>query len=106
MASSLIPLGKIDNLAPGQSTVKHWNNATPPLAVWYIQAIPRESSYTSASPAEQSVAAEVTKVWRNVNRTPTTSDVQFYKFEHEIWYEIKNVGTREVDVDVYASIIS
>ena len=27
-------------------------------------------------------------------------------YEHEIWYTIKNVGSREVDVDIYASIVS
>lgn len=44
MASSLIKLSTI-KIAPNQSTTKHWNNATPPLAVWYIQAIPLESSF-------------------------------------------------------------
>lgn len=106
MAASLIKLSTINNLAPGQSVTKHWNNATPPLAVWYIQAIPLESSFLGPTPAEQSLEVEVTRVWRKLNRTPTSSDVQFFKFEHEIWYVIKNVGAKEVDVDVYASIIS
>ena len=106
MASSLVKLGTINNLAAGQSTTKHWNNATPGNAVWYIQAVPLESSFTSASPAAQSVEVEVTRVWRKLNRTPVSSDILPWKYEHEIWYVIKNVGTREVDVDVYASIIS
>jgi hypothetical protein len=107
MASSLIKLGTINNLAPDASTTKHWNNASPPLAVWYIQAIPVESSFTGgAFTSPQSVEVEVTRVWRKVIRTTTQSDVQFNKYEHEIWYTIKNVGAKEVDFDVYASIIS
>lgn len=106
MATSLVSLGKIPNLAPGQSKTKRWNNATPHLAVWFIQAIPQNSSFTTFPPAEESVEVEVTRVWRKLNRTVqgaflggTHSD-----FEHEIWYEVKNVGGREVDVEVYASI--
>ncbi len=107
MASTLVKLATINNLAPGASQTHNWNNATPAKAVWYIQAIPLESSFTSANPIEQSVEAEVTRVWRRLNRHAGSgefSDVSNY--EHEIWYVIKNVGTREVDVDVYASIIS
>lgn len=106
MASSLIKLATINKLAPSQSTTKHWNNASPPLAVWYIQAVPLESSFTGGALATESVEVEVTRVWRKLNKTPTTSDVQFSKFEHEIWYTIKNIGASAVDVDVYASIIS
>ena len=53
MASLLIKtLGTINNLAPGQEKIRHWNNATPSSAVWYIQAIPLEKSFTSDTPAE------------------------------------------------------
>jgi len=108
MASSLVKLGTINNLAPNQSVTKHWNNATPANAVWYIQAIPLKSSFTSKdpSPSEQSVAVEVTTVWRRLNRTKGPPESPQYHYEHEIYYVIKNVGLIEVDVDVYASIIS
>jgi hypothetical protein len=107
MASSLVKLGTIKNLAPAQSVTKHWNNATPANAVWYIQAIPLPSSFTSANPIEQSVEAEVTRVWRKLNRTiGPAENPEAYYYEDEIWYVIRNVGAREVDVDVYASIIS
>jgi len=107
MASSLVKLTTINNLAAGQSSTKHWNNATPAKAVWYIQAVPLEGSFTSSTPVEQSVEVEVTRVWRRLNRTPGTGEFpDVPNFEHEVWYVIKNVGTREVDVDVYASIIS
>ena len=69
MASSLVKLTTINNLAPGQSTTKHWNNATPAKAVWYVQAVPLETSFTSKDPIEQSVEVEVTRVWRKLNRT-------------------------------------
>src|SRR5262245_38162265 len=106
MASSLVKLSTINNLAPGQSVTQHWNNASPPKAVWYIQAIPLQSSFTSVEPVEQSVEAEVTRVWRRLNRTKAVGEVEPYAYEHEIWYVVKNVGAREVDLDVYASIIS
>ena len=106
MASSLVKLVTINNLAPGQSATRNWNNATPANAVWYLQAIPLESSFTSSDPLNQSVEAEVTRVWRKLNRTFTGKDVNPYSYEYEIWYVIKNVGAREVDVNVYASIIS
>jgi hypothetical protein len=106
MASSFIKLTTINNLAPNQSVIHHWNNATPLDAVWHIQAIPLESSFTSIDPPEQHMEAEVTRIWRRVNRTPKSSDVQPWVYEHEIWYEVKNVGSRKVDVGVYASIVS
>jgi hypothetical protein len=106
MASLLIKLGTVNNLAPNQSVTYHWNNAAPSAAVWYIQAIPQESSFT-ANPADQSVEVEVTRVWRKLNRTLIHGpEFDTNNIEHEIWYVIKNVGTREVDVAVYASVIS
>ncbi|HEX8649480.1 MAG TPA: hypothetical protein VF708_01470 [Pyrinomonadaceae bacterium] len=106
MASSLVKLTTINNLASGQSTTRNWNNATPAKAVWYIQAVPLESSFPTPIQTEESVEVETTRVWRKLIRTVTSSDVQPFKFEYEIWYTIKNVGAKEVDVDVYASIIS
>jgi hypothetical protein len=41
-----------------------------------------------------------------LNQTPTGKDVEINKYEHEIWYEIKNLSAKKVDVDVYGSIIS
>jgi hypothetical protein len=107
MASSLVKITStpIKDLAPNDFRIKHWNNATPSLAVWYIQAIPLESSFIGAA-GELSVEVEVSRVWRKLNQTVQQSDVQPLKYEHEIWYMVKNVGTRKVDVDVYASIIS
>src|SRR5262245_10456278 len=107
MASSLVKLTTINNLAPGQSTTTHWNNAAPAKAVWYIQAVPLESSFTSKTPIEQSVEVEVTRVWRKLNRMKGPNEFpEVFNYEHEVWFVVKNVGSREVDVDVYASIIS
>ena len=105
MASSKIKLPPTRKLAPNESRTWGWNNATPSGAVWYIQAVPLESSFTSAQPIEQSVEVEVTRVWRKLNRTEG-GEIDVYKYEHEIWYVIKNVGSRVVEFDVYASIIS
>jgi|GEM_PF-4175519 len=104
MASSLVKFATYQ-LTPNQSVIKHWNNATPPWAVWYVQAIPLESSF-NGNPGVQSVEVEVTRVWRRLNQTPTGKDVEINKYEHEIWYELKNLSAKKVDVDVYASIIS
>jgi hypothetical protein len=71
-----------------------------------IQAVPRESSFTTDIPFDQSLEVEVTRVWRKLNRTKHGDEALSYDFEHEIWYVIKHVGAREVDIDVYASIIS
>jgi hypothetical protein len=98
MASSIKKIFTINNLAPGASTTKSWQKPNPPLAVWYIQAIPLASSFSQGQFG--SVEVEVTRVWRKLNRTLGADD------EHEIWYKIKNVGTEEVDADVYASSIS
>ena len=106
MASSLVKLTTINNIQPGQSVTRSWNNATPGKAVWNVQAVPLESSFTTSGTAPQSVEAEVTRVWRKLNRTWKQSDVQPFVYEHEVWYVVKNVGAKEVDVDVYASIIS
>ena len=106
MASTLLKLGTINNLAPGATTTNHWNNASPATAVWYIQAVPLVSSFT-ANPVQQSVEVEVTRVWRKLNRTSLGSgEFPQPDLEHEIWYVFKNVGTRAVNFDVYASVIS
>jgi hypothetical protein len=91
MASLLVKLATISNIQPGQSTTRTWNKATPANAVWYIQAIPRESSFTSDNPPEQSVEAEVTRVWRKLNRTVGSGEVFAKDYEHEIWYVIKKL---------------
>lgn len=108
MASSLIKIWAVENFQPGKSLIAHWNNATPSQAVWYIQAIPRESSFASDSPVEQSVQVEVTRVWRKLNRhaAGVPEFPEYVRYEHEIWFEIKNVGAKEVDIDVYASTIA
>jgi hypothetical protein len=104
MASSLIKLETLKNLAPGQEVTRNWNRATPSDAVWYIQAIPLLTSFTD-KPKEQSVEVEVTRIWRKLIRTAGKHEFEAAGFyEHEIWYVVKNIGQREVDVDVYASI--
>jgi hypothetical protein len=106
MASMLLKLGAINNLAPGATTTRHWNHAAPATAVWHIQAVPLESSFT-ANPIEQSVEVEVTRVWRKLIRTSLGSgEFPQPDLEHEIWYVFKNVGARAVNFDVYASVIS
>ncbi len=106
MASLLHKIATFNNIQAGQSLTRSWTKIDPAIAVWYIQAIPRESSFTSAQPPEQSVEVEVTRVSRKLKRALSTNEVQDYSYEHEVWYTIKNIGTREVDFDVYASIIS
>jgi hypothetical protein len=106
MASSLIKLTTLKNMAPGQAISTHWNNAAPERANWQIQAVPLQSSFTDFESSLQSVDVEVTRVWRRLNRIGVHSDVQPWRFECEIHYTVKNVGTREVDVDIFASIIS
>jgi hypothetical protein len=91
-------------LDPGQSLTTHWNNANQ-KAVYSIQAIPLESSFPGVS-GPATVEVEVTRVWRKLNVTKTTSDVQPFTFEHEIWYVVKNPGTKKVTCDVYAGIVS
>ncbi len=107
MATSRVKLITINNIAPGQTKIYYWNNATPSEAVWYIQAVPLTSSFTNTSLSEQSVDVEITRVWRRLNRKRGRIEFPYaYTYEHEIWYEIKNIGSKEVDIDVYASIIS
>jgi hypothetical protein len=105
MASLLVKIATFNNIQAGQSITRYWNYPTPANAVWHIQAIPLESSFT-AQPTEQNVEVEVTSVRRKLNQTLVKKDVsEVLEHQHQIWYVIKNVGTREVDVDVYASII-
>lgn len=86
MASALVKVSTINNLGPGESRTRRWNNATPSKAVWHIQAIPLESSFTTPNPAEQSVEVEVTRVWRRLNRE--AGPIEFpeaFGYEHEVW---------------------
>ena len=106
MASSFVPIHSKFKIPANAAVTKHWNNASPPWATWHVQAIPTESTFSGPTPGEQSVEVEVTRVWRRLNRTPTTSDVQFFKFEHEIWYTVKNLSAKEVEVEVYAGVVS
>jgi len=96
----------VNNLAPGKTNHYWWNNATPSVAVWYIQAVPLEKSFSNTT-VNQSVEVEITRVWRKLNQSYKSSGEfpQSY-YEHEVHYEVKNIGTLEVDFDVYASIIS
>jgi hypothetical protein len=106
MTAVLVKLGTINGIAPGKSVIYHWNNATPANAVWYIQAIPRDDSFKGVPLAEESVAAEVTRVWRKLIRSPGPAEFpESGDLEHEVWYEIKNVGSKDVNVDVFASIV-
>lgn len=107
MGSRLIKLGQVAGLAPGESSVGHWNNATPSDAVWDIQAIPLASSFKSSTPPSQHVQVEVTRVWRRLNRKQESLSevgIDTFLYEHEVWWELENVGPQPVDADVYASI--
>jgi hypothetical protein len=106
MPSLLIPLGPL-SLAKGESKILHWNNATPGDAVWYIQAVPQASSFTQ-TPIEQHVEAEITRVWRLLKRRSEDTSKEFPSsdIEHEIWFEIKNLSDKKIDVKIYASVTS
>ena len=94
----------ITGIAPGKTVTGHWNNATPRDAVWYVQAIPKIPSFQKGS---YDLQVEVTRVWRRLTvwcpnfpkHTPSTT-------EDEIYYEIQNVGSEGVDVEVYVSVIT
>jgi hypothetical protein len=106
MAVFATKLGGTWHLEKDQSAIGHWKHLTPSTAVWYIQAIPLEDSFT-ASPPNQTVEVEVTRVWRRLNRVQivdpeiTTTDTV-----HEVWWEVKNVGSRPLNAHIYASIVS
>jgi hypothetical protein len=106
MAVFAIKLGGTFHLEKGQSTTGHWKHLTPSSAVWYIQAIPLENSFTD-SPPNQSVEVEVTRVWRQLNRTESPgSEFTEIDTEHEVWWEVKNVGSRPLNAQIYASIVA
>lgn len=106
MPSKLVKLTTLNNIAPGEKRTRKWNNATPSNAVWYIQAVPLASSLT-ASATEQSLTVEVPRVWRRlIVKKELQGEFEVTEIEHEVHYEVKNIGDKEVDVDVYASIIS
>ena len=76
MASLLHKIATFNNIQAGQSLTRSWTKIDPAIAVWYIQAIPRESSFTSAQPPEQSVEVEVTRVSRKLKRALSTNSAQ------------------------------
>lgn len=104
-SAALIHFETLNNINPGQSIVRHWNNATPGVGVWQVQAVPIATSFTAPLTADQSVQVE-TRTWRRLNRTlQEQNGAVVQKLEHEIYYEVKNTGNMQVDVDIYASIV-
>jgi hypothetical protein len=101
VTATKILAGKISGITPGQMVTKHWNNANPSDAVWYVQAIPTFDGVPKELGGVWEV--EVTRVWRRkirVHHHQAPSSV-----EDEIHYEIKNVGTETVTVNVYLGVI-
>jgi hypothetical protein len=94
-----IHAGSASNIAPGQTVTKHWNNATPRDAVWYVQAVPTHSGIGKEGTQVREV--EVTRVWWKLTKTAPKGPI-----EDEIHFAIKNVGTQNVSVEIYIGIIA
>ncbi|MBI4852340.1 MAG: hypothetical protein HY819_11135 [Acidobacteria bacterium] len=105
----VINTNKEVELAPGKTYKGHWNNATPGAnAVWGAQAIPLATGSTIEGFA-QDTSVEVTRLWRRLIITekkpfPQSQTVET-EVEHEIHYEIKNVGTEKVKFIIFLTIM-
>lgn len=109
MAAFVVNTKTVVELAPGQTTQRHWNNAAPHDAVWSANAVAVATGSTAEGFAED-VALEVTRLWRRLIVTekkpfPQSQTVEV-KIEHEIHYEIKNVGAQPAKFVVYLAAIS
>jgi hypothetical protein len=85
-----------------------WNNAAPADAVWSANAIPVQTGDT-ASGFAQDTSVEVTRLWRRLIVTEHKDSPQAQtvdvKVEHEIHYEIKNLGNQTARFVVFLSAV-
>ena len=84
MATGGMKLTTIANVAPGATIAKSWNNAN--AEVYSLHAWPVVGPGVIAS-------AEITKTTFVVHGNPQ---------ERELHYAVKNTGTTQVDIDVWA----
>jgi hypothetical protein len=96
-------------LGPGKTHHLWWNKAAPANAVWLANAVPIITGDT-ATGFNQDSSVEITRLWRRLIVTEKkpfpqsqTTDVVV---EHEIHYEVKNLGNTEVTFNVFLSAIS
>jgi hypothetical protein len=96
-------------LAPGKTGHWKWNNAAPQNAVWSANVVPVMTGDT-ASGFDEDVSLEVTRVWRRLIVTEEKSSPQSQfanvNVEHEVHYEVKNVGSRSARFVVFLSAVS
>lgn len=109
MAAFLVNTHTEHTLAPGKTGHWWWNNAAPGQAVWSANAVPVPTGDTASGFAED-VSLEVTRLWRRLIVTehkpfPQSQTVEV-KIEHEIHYEIKNVGSSSARFVVFLAAIS
>ena len=109
MAAFLVNTHTQHTLAPGKTVHSWWNNAAPSQAVWSANAVPTQTGDTKSGFAED-VSLEVTRLWRRMIVTEVkdspqsqTTDV---KLEHEIHFEVKNVGNSSAQFTVFLAAIT
>ncbi|SRR6266481_9694298 len=105
---SLVNTNTSIKLAPGQTEHVKWSNATPGFnSVWSANAVPHNTT-SSASPNQDS-SGEITRLWRRLIVTDKSSpgqQIADIHIEHEIHFEVKNVGNTEATFNVFLSAIS
>ena len=95
-----IHVSKEHELAPNQTDTWHWNHAAEVNAVWTANAVLiRVTDYSKQS---QDSRLEVTRLWRRYQVVDnslgqTANDTA----EHEIYYEVRNVGPETARFKVY-----
>jgi hypothetical protein len=94
-------------LDPGKTVHRKWNNAAPVNAVWSANAVP---SITGSTPTgwDQDTSLEITRLWRRllvIEKAPPGSQISDTTIEHEIHYEIKNVGNDKARFRIFLSAV-
>jgi phage-related tail fiber protein len=101
---SLINTNAKIKLAPGQTEHLWWNNATPGDSVWSANAVPINTTNAKTGFLNQDSSGEITRLWRRLIVNIGVPGQAH--FEHEIHYEVKNVGNTEATFNVFLSAIS
>ena len=101
MGMVVIESNSVRELNPGETFRGHWNNAAPAKAVWSANAVPLTTGTTNTG-FSQDTSLEVTRLWRRLvvieNSQSQFSDTDL---EHEIHYEVKNVGPEKAKFRMY-----
>jgi len=107
MPTSVVNTKAERELAPGKSGTWVWNNAAPHDAVWSANAVPVPSGDTQKG-FNEVVSLEVTRLWRRliVTELDPHSQATQLKVEHEIHYEVENVGDAPARFVVFLSAVS